>query len=75
MNLITDFLEYVAAQSACEPEGEEELSAVSDGLGAPGMYTMASQIFAVVATVVVAGYVQNVNGSQQQSKVQVKSSK
>ena len=26
--LVTDFLEYVAAQSATEPEGDKELSAV-----------------------------------------------
>ena len=31
-DLITDFLEYVAAQSASEQEGEQELSAVSGGL-------------------------------------------
>ncbi len=30
--LVTDFLEYVAAQSASEQKGEQELSAVSGGL-------------------------------------------
>jgi len=47
--LVTDFLEYVAAQSASEQEGDQELSAVSGGKMSTGAIT---GIAAAVATTV-----------------------
>ena len=53
--LVTDFLEYVAAQSASEQEGEQELSTVSGGLSAGAITGIASG--AVAGVGVIAGAV------------------
>jgi hypothetical protein len=52
---VADFLEYVSAQSASEPEGDKELSAVSGGLSAGAIAGIASG--AVAGAAVVAGAV------------------
>jgi predicted ribosomally synthesized peptide with nif11-like leader len=54
-DLITDFLEYVAAQSASEQEGEQELSAVSGGLSPLAIAGIATG--AVAGAGVIAGAV------------------
>ena len=54
--LVTDLLEYVAAQSATEPEGEKELSAVSGGLSAGAIAGIVSGSVAGAAVVGLAGY-------------------
>jgi len=54
--LVTDFLEYVVAQSASEQEGEQELSTVSGGLSAGAIAGIATGA-AVTGSIVIAGAV------------------
>jgi len=54
-DLVTDFLEYVAAQSAIQQEGDQELSAVSGGLSSLAIAGIASGTVVGAAGIVVAG--------------------
>ena len=54
--LVTDFLEYVAAQSTIQQEGDQELSAVSGGLSPLAIAGIASGAVAGAALVGMAAY-------------------
>ena len=55
--LVTDFLEYVAAQSTIQQEGDQELSAVSGGLSPLAIAGIATGTVVGAAGILVAGYV------------------
>ena len=64
--LVADFLEYVSAQSASEPEGEQELSAVSGGLSSGAIVGIASGAVAGVGVIAGATYLAYQAHSEQQ---------
>ena len=55
--LVADFLEYVATQSASDPEGEEELSTVSGGLSPLAIGAIASGALAGVGVIAGGAYI------------------